>query len=91
MKLVFEVFSGGTVEIDLLRCGNCESKACVNICGSPNMGDVLSLKDGLPTLKKSLDDVRKGACTECLGCELDCSLYGNNAIKIKLPVKNLDY
>ena len=91
MNLVFEVFSGGTIEIDLQKCEDCESKACVKFCESPNMGDVLMLKNGLPALKKPTDEVKKGACTECIGCELECILHGKNAIKITLPVKNLDY
>lgn len=90
MNLVFEVFSGGTIKFDLEKCEDCKSKACVKFCESPNMGDVLMLSDGLPSLKKNADEVKKGACTECLGCELECILHGNNAITITLPVKNLD-
>ncbi len=88
--LEFEVFSGGKVEINLSKCKQCESKACVDVCNSPNMGKVLELKDGIPALQKSLEDIKRGGCTECLGCELDCDLYGEQAIKITLPIKELD-
>lgn len=89
MMLKFETFSGG-VEIDLSKCKGCTSKACVEICNKPGMGRILELKDGLPALKCSPEEVKRGACTECLGCELDCSLHGNNAITIKLPMGGLD-
>lgn len=51
---------------------------------------VLELKDGVPALKPTLDEVKRGACTEDLGCELDCELYGNKAISITLPLPELD-
>lgn len=88
MNLVFEVLSGGTVEIDLEQCNRCDSKVCINVCSS--QGDILTLKDGVPALKRTAEEVKKGACTECLGCELDCLLHGKNAINITLPVKSID-
>ncbi len=88
MKLVFDVFSGGSITIDLEKCKNCKTKLCINTCSS--QGDILKLVDGVPALKRSEEDVKRGACTECLGCELDCLLYGENAIKITLPVKYVD-
>ena len=88
MRLVFEVFSGGSIEFDLDKCRKCESKICVNTCSS--QGDILKLVDGVPALKRSEDEVKRGACTECLGCELDCQMHGKNAITIILPVKYMD-
>jgi len=88
--LEFEVRSGGTVRIDLEKCESCETKACVKICNAPWMGQILELKDGVPALKHSLEEVKRGACTEDLGCELECELHGNKAIVITLPVPGLD-
>jgi NAD-dependent dihydropyrimidine dehydrogenase PreA subunit len=88
--LEFEVRSGGTVRIDLEKCESCEAKACVKVCNTPGQGQILELRDGVPALKPTLDEVKRGACTEDLGCELDCELYGNKAITIMLPLAELD-
>jgi NAD-dependent dihydropyrimidine dehydrogenase PreA subunit len=88
--LEFEVRSGGTISIDLEKCRSCETKACVKICNTTGMGQILELKDGLPALKPTLEEVKRGACTEDLACELDCQLYGNKAIVITLPLPQLD-
>ena len=88
--LEFEIRSGGTVRIDLEKCESCESKACVKICNTPGMGEILELKDGVPSLKPTLDEVKRGACTEDLACELECELHGNKAIVITLPLPQLD-
>ena len=88
--LEFAVRSGGTITIDLDRCRSCETKACVKICNTTGMGEILELKDGLPALKPSLDEVKRGACTEDLACELDCQLYGKQAIVVSLPLPELD-
>ena len=50
----------------------------------------VELKDGLPALKYSLEEVKRGACTEDLGCELECELHGNQALVITLPLPELD-
>jgi len=88
--LEFEVRSGGTIRIDLEKCRACETKACVKICNTTGMGAILELKDGVPALKFTLEEVKRGACTEDLGCELDCELYGNKAIVVSLPLPELD-
>jgi NAD-dependent dihydropyrimidine dehydrogenase PreA subunit len=88
--LEFEVRSGGTIRIDLEKCESCETKACVEMCNTPGMGQILELKDGVPTLKYSLEEVKRGACTEDLGCELECELHGNKALVITLPFPELD-
>jgi NAD-dependent dihydropyrimidine dehydrogenase PreA subunit len=88
--LEFEVRSGGTISIDLEKCTFCKTKACVKICNTTGMGQILELKDGLPALKPTLEEVKRGACTEDLACELDCQLYGNKAIVVTLPLPQLD-
>ena len=88
--LEFEVRSGGTIRIDLDKCQVCKTKACVKVCNSTGMGQILELKDGVPALKPTLEEVKRGACTEDLACELDCELYGEKAIVITLPLPELD-
>ena len=88
--LEFEVRSGGTIRIDLAKCKSCETKACVKVCNTTGMGQILELKDGVPALKPTLDEVKRGACTEDLACELDCQLYGKKAITVTLPLPQLD-
>lgn len=88
--LEFELFSGGKVTIDLGMCANCKSKACVGICNAPKMGGILELKEEKPFLKISLEEAKRGGCIECLGCELNCQLYGKKAIRITLATPELD-
>ena len=88
--LEFEVRSGGTIRIDLEKCESCRTKACVRMCNTPGMGQILELKDGVPALKYTLEEVKRGACTEDLGCELVCELHGNKALVITLPLPELD-
>ena len=88
--LEFDVRSGGTIRIDLEKCESCETKACVKMCNTPGMGQILELKDGVPALKYSLEEVKRGACTEDLGCELECELHGNRALVITLSLPELD-
>ena len=65
-KLQFSVFSGGTVTIDHEICRSCASKACVPACNQPNLGSVLTLKDGLPALSVTPERAAQGGCIECL-------------------------
>jgi NAD-dependent dihydropyrimidine dehydrogenase PreA subunit len=88
--LEFEVRSGGTIRIDLEKCESCETKACVKMCNDPGMGQILEMRDGVPALKYSPEEVKRGACTEDLGCELECELHGNQALVITLPLPELD-
>jgi NAD-dependent dihydropyrimidine dehydrogenase PreA subunit len=88
--LEFEVRSGGTIRIELEKCQSCETKACVEMCNALGMGQILELKGGAPALKYTLEEVKRGACTEDLGCELQCELYGNKALVITLPLPELD-
>jgi ferredoxin-like protein FixX len=73
----------GEITIDHAKCAACESKACIEAC-KPG---VLSLDDaGRPTLNISLDDAKRGKCTECLACEAECWYAGRNAVRIDLPI-----
>jgi hypothetical protein len=88
--LAFEIHSGGTVTIDLGRCAECETKACVEVCRVQGGPLVLDEGCGLPSLRWPLERINKGGCVECLGCELDCELYGRQAITIVLPLDRFD-
>jgi len=86
----FDVFSGGTVTFDLDICARCETKACIAACNAPSLACVLELKDGLPGLRVSAEAAAKGACIECLACELDCQSKGLGGVSFVLPMPELD-
>ncbi|MFC2029946.1 hypothetical protein ACFLWA_04365 [Chloroflexota bacterium] len=89
-KLRFKVRSGGTLTIDLDRCVECESKVCLTVCEVQGGPLVLDAARGVPGLNMSHAEIERGGCVECLGCELDCSLFGRDAIRIHLPLTRLD-
>lgn len=86
----FQISSGGEVRFDLTLCEGCSSKACVKACNQLNMGNILKIENGLPQLKVSEEEAKKGACTECLSCELDCRLLGKGGIQIILTQPELE-
>ena len=88
--LEFEVRSGGTVRIDVRRCIECATKACVKVCAAQGGPLVLNHEHQAPTLRWPLAEIKRGGCVECLGCELDCQLHGKQAIRITLPVLGYD-
>lgn len=88
--LEFDVFSGGRVSFDLAVCADCRTKACVEACNAPNLACVLELKDGVPALRVTAEQAAKGACIECLACELACELDGIGGIDFALPMPELD-
>lgn len=89
-KLEFTVRSGGTVTIDLERCTSCESKVCLAVCAIQGGPLILDQQRGVPGLRWSLAEIERGGCVECLGCELDCTLHGKQAVTIVLPLPRLD-
>jgi Fe-S-cluster-containing dehydrogenase component len=88
--LQFNVFSGGSVTIDLTTCLRCETKACVADCTLPNLGSVLVLRDGLPALGVTPERAAAGGCIECLACDLACQSKGLGALTFSLPQPELD-
>jgi len=88
--LLFNVRSGGSITIDLSQCGACETKACVEACAVQGGPLVLDEGRGVPSLRWPLEEIERGGCVECLGCELDCELYGRQAITIVLPLERFD-
>jgi Fe-S-cluster-containing dehydrogenase component len=88
--LVFTVRSGGSITIDLGQCGECETKPCVEVCAVQGGPLVLDEGRGVPSLRWSLEEIDKGGCVECLGCELECELRGQQAISIVLPLERFE-
>jgi hypothetical protein len=86
----FSVFSGGTVAFDLDTCASCPTTACVTACNAPNLACVLELKDNLPALRVTQEEAARGACIECLACELACDTDGIGGITFSLPMPELD-
>jgi len=85
--LKFKMFSGGTITIEREKCLTCESHACVRNCVSSTLDPVLKIEKGLPALARTDVKPESGWCVECLACELDCQLLGNQAIRIRWPEK----
>ena len=76
------------VTIDDSVCPGCASKACVTACGRFGRG-VLKLKDGRPAILISPAELARGG-TECLACEYECWFRGLSAIKIEIPMPELE-
>jgi len=83
----FNTVTGGTVTYDHSVCVNCESKVCVKECA----GKILALNDeGAPVLNITPEEAKRGRCSECLACEVDCFFHGAGGGKIVLPIPGLD-
>jgi len=77
------------VSIDISRCPDCTTKACVEACKIFDRS-ILQLKDGIPSVGHlSAEEVVKRG-TECLACEYACWQRGRQAINIDIPIKGLD-
>lgn len=91
MTFEFSLLSGGAITIDTTRCPTCASKPCITVCAEQSPGPVLILgDDGRPCLKPSLVDIKRGVCTECLGCLLECQIRGNDVVRFQAPLADLD-
>ena len=89
-RLEFKVRSGGLVSIALEHCVECATRPCLEVCrvqGGPLVLDEVRL---VPSLRWSLEEIERGGCVECLGCELDCELLGRRAVSVQLPLKGFD-
>lgn len=81
-KFELDLFSGGKISIDYSKCKTCSSKGCVKYCQSSTLEPVIKIEEGCPVLTDESKKDKKNWCTECLACELNCSLYGQKAITI---------
>jgi hypothetical protein len=89
-KLEFSVRSGGTISIALELCEECQSKSCLEVCAVQGGPLVLDKVRDVPALRWALPEIERGGCVECLGCELDCELYGSRAVTVELPMNGFD-
>ena len=82
----FETMTG-KIGIDHSRCRECRDRVCFQACRA---GILESDREGLPRLGIDPEEARKGKCTECLACELECEFHGNKGLRIDLPIPGLD-
>ena len=82
----FETVTGGKVILDHAACRECESKICIETC----VPSILELEGQVPVLKISEQEAKKGACTECLACQVECFFEGNRGGQVILPIKGLN-
>lgn len=82
----FETVTGGTITFDHAICRDCESKACVQTC----VPQILSLQADVPILNITPAEAKRGGCTECLACEVECWYLGKRGAVIHLPIAGLE-
>jgi len=82
----FGTITNGTVVLDHSACRECDSKICVESC----VPGILRLEGDVPVLNITLEEARKGKCTECLACEVECAFEGNGGGRVLLPIHGLD-
>ena len=88
--LEFVTMAGATIRFDLIKCDQCKTKACIEADHLPFLGPVIELKDGRPALMWTKEEIKKGKCTDCVACELECQLHGNGGVTITYPMPKLD-
>ena len=76
------------VSIDVAKCQDCTSKACIEACKIYARG-ILQLEDGKPSVNHLSPEEVKRMGTECLACEYECWQRGNSAIRIEIPIRGL--
>ncbi len=88
--LEFETMAGAIIRFDLKKCDECKTKACIEADHLPFLGSVLESKNGRPSLMWSKDEIKKGKCTDCVACELECQLRGDGGVTITYVMPKLD-
>ncbi len=82
----FETVTHGTITFDYAVCRDCETKACIESCAP----QILSLEGDVPVLNITREQAKRGACIECLACEVECHFRGKGGGVIQLPIPGLD-
>lgn len=82
----FDTITSGKVSFDYELCKECKTKICIKEC----QRQILKLENDVPVLNITKEEAKKGKCTECLACEVECEMHGNNGGKIELPIEGLD-
>jgi hypothetical protein len=77
----------GQVCIDHRKCEGCSTVICVEACHRYGAG-ILSAHNGKPVLNVPEEEAKR-LDTECLACEAECFLRGQQAIVISLPIPGL--
>lgn len=67
-------------------CSVCQARPCAAACPD----GILMLENGVPALAKPADLVKRGACRECLACEIACATDGAGGLALSLPIEGLD-
>jgi succinyl-CoA synthetase beta subunit len=81
----FETLTG-RIFIDHNKCQDCKERPCIEACKA----NILRLDNGIPILAVRVEEAKKGKCTECLACELECKFHGKKGILIDLPIPGLE-
>ena len=81
-------FRTGRVTIDLEKCRDCQSYACVDACARFG-GTLFKEENGLPALIPSAEEAGR-RCIEDLACERYCQDNGNKGLQITLDMFGLD-
>ena len=81
-------FRTGKVTIDLRKCEDCRTFACVKACSLFGTS-ILRMAEGKPSLIPTCDEARR-RCNECLACERFCKEYGAGGLEIDLPIPGLE-
>jgi succinyl-CoA synthetase beta subunit len=82
----FSTVTGGEVTFDHQRCSECTSKICIERC----VPEILHLVEEVPVLRISQEQAERGGCIECLACEIECFLHGNQGGYVELPIPGLE-
>ena len=75
----------GNITYDYDLCLKCETKICIEKC----VPKILKNESGKPVLNITEEEAKKGKCTECLACEVECYFHGNKGGYVDLPTKGL--
>lgn len=84
--LEFEIMTGKIV-IDLEKCEECQTKACIEACTA----NIFKREGKKIDLNMARDEIKKGECTETAACELECHLRGKGGLRLILPMPELDH
>ncbi|MEW6744832.1 MAG: ATP-grasp domain-containing protein [Planctomycetota bacterium] len=76
----------GRIVYDHAVCLECESKVCVQAC----VPQILKVENGKPVLAVSREEAKRGKCTECLACEVECRFHGKGAGHVELLIPGLE-
>ncbi|OQY30415.1 MAG: hypothetical protein B6244_00745 [Candidatus Cloacimonetes bacterium 4572_55] len=75
----------GRVTFDHEICLTCETKVCISSCAP----QILKEENRVPVLNITPEEAKKGKCTECLACEVECEQHGKGGGFIDLPIVGL--